>query len=252
MKISVCMTTYNGEKYVFEQVQSILVQLSSTDELVIVDDCSTDNTLSIIKAFDSENIRVINNSTNLGIIKSFELALKNTSGDIIFFSDQDDVWLPSKVAETVEYMTKTKASAIVSDARVIDEYGNILYESFFGLRKSGSGFIKNFFMNGYIGCCMTIDSKVKKYILPFPSYIPMHDEWIGMVCEFLDGVYFLPQQLQEYRRHSENQTSIFGKSLIKIISKRLKIFRIVLTEFPKIFFKYNYLMNRNSCNNTIC
>jgi glycosyltransferase involved in cell wall biosynthesis len=236
MKISVCMAAYNGSKYIAEQISSILMQINSDDELIIVNDCSDDHTIEVIQSFNDRRIKVIHNPINLGLIKSFEISLSNSSGEIIFLSDQDDIWMPDKVKKTVEHMQNKNASAVVSDAIVVDQDGNILYDSFFKFRNSGSGIIKNFYKNSYIGCCMAITSKFKKHILPFPKDIIWHDEWIGFTYEFLDRVEFIPEKLVQYRRHSSNQTNMHRQSLINVFLKRLKLVKIMAVEFFKISF----------------
>ena len=97
MKISVCMASYNGSKYIKNQIQSILIQLNNKDQLIIVDDCSIDNTLQIIKNFKDSRIKLIKNNRNVGVVATFQKAMKFAKGDIIFLSDQDDEWLDNKV-----------------------------------------------------------------------------------------------------------------------------------------------------------
>jgi glycosyltransferase involved in cell wall biosynthesis len=236
MKISVCMAAYNGERYIEEQILSILNQSKDVDELLIVNDCSTDNTLKIICNLNNSRIKIINNETNIGVTKTFEKAIYHASGDIIFLSDQDDIWMPTKVEKVVKFMTDRKVDAVVTDAIIVHENGEVLNKSFFEFRKSGPGLLKNFYKNSYIGCCMAIDSKLKKYILPFPDYIEIHDEWIGIVSNFIGNIEFLPEKLIKYRRHSENQTNLYRSNLIRVIKKRIKWLRIFSVELTRIWF----------------
>ena len=235
-KISVSIAVFNGEKYIYEQLLSIIAQLKNSDEVVIVDDCSTDSTIKIIQSLNDSRINLIKNDSNQGVIKSVELALLNTSGDIVFFSDQDDIWLPNKVQTCVQCLIKDQSIAVVSNARVIDDNYNVLHESYFNVRNSGSGLIKNFYKNSYIGCCMTIRASIKPYILPFPENIPMHDIWIGMVCEVLGKISFSPEVVMNYRRHADNQTPLQGSNLLYIIRKRYTLVKLLFTRILLIYF----------------
>jgi glycosyltransferase involved in cell wall biosynthesis len=220
------MAVYNGQQYLQEQLSSILTQLSSQDEVVIVDDASTDNSINIINAFKDSRIRLLRNPQNLRVIKSFERALTEATGDYIFFADQDDIWLPNKVELVCQALENSVL--VVSDAIVINGVGETLYSSYFQFRKSAPGIWRNFLQNTYLGCCMAIQGKYKSQLLPFPSYIPQHDEWIGLSCEFLGDVYFLPIPLIAYRRHDNNQTGLSGKNLAFMIWKRYVWIKMIL------------------------
>ena len=121
MKISVCLATYNGEKYIKEQLDSILPQLSANDEIIISDDNSTDDTINIIRSLNDERIKIYVNKTK-GIVKNFENALNNASGDIIFLSDQDDVWKNDKVKKILSaFSSDNSLTFVFSNAEIIDE-----------------------------------------------------------------------------------------------------------------------------------
>jgi glycosyltransferase involved in cell wall biosynthesis len=234
MKISVCMAVYNGEKFIHAQIQSILNQIDDDDELIIIDDCSSDSSVSIIKSFDSSKIKLFFNTLNVGPQKSFERALELSSGDIIFFSDQDDIWIDGKVIAFVQAFRETKAAAVVSDAKIIDQNGKIKVESFFVHRNSGSGFVRNFIRNTYLGCCMAIDNRVKKWVLPFPNGITQHDEWIGLICDFVDKVVFLQEPLTLYRRHTTNASSERSLPIHFVVRNRIKMGFYLAKEFIRL------------------
>jgi glycosyltransferase involved in cell wall biosynthesis len=236
-KISVCMAAYNGSKFIEEQVASILCQLKEEDEIIIVNDYSMDNTLDILESFDSSKIKIINNTRNLGLVKSFEIALNHSTGDVIFFSDQDDIWLEGRVIKTLDYMQQQKSLVVVSDAKIFNEDGSVMQDSFFEFRNSGFGLLKNFYKNSYIGCCMAIDAKVKPYILPFPTQILLHDEWIGLICEALGKTSFLAEPLVMYRRHSMNQTNMSRSSWRKVIQKRFTLLKLIFLKILPIWIK---------------
>lgn len=201
-KVSVCMATYNGEKHVVRQISSILKQLGLQDELVISDDKSTDKTCELIKSIQDNRIRFYTNKGIAGPVGNFQNVLSLATGDFIFLCDQDDVWLPNKVSETVKLL-KTY-DLVLSDCTIVDEQLNVLDRSFFKKRGSTQGLVHNFFKNSYMGCCMAFRKNVLTYALPFPTAIYMHDWWIGLLAEIKGTVYFHPVPLILYVRHGSN------------------------------------------------
>jgi glycosyltransferase involved in cell wall biosynthesis len=222
--ISICIATYNGEKFIKEQLDSILCQIKDDDEIIISDDSSTDDTVSIIKSYDDDRIKLLENQTFYSPTFNFENALKVAQGDYIFLCDQDDVWVEDKIQKMIPYLEKY--DLVVSDCKVVDEHLNIINESYFELIKSSPGFIKNFIRNGYLGCCMSFNKEILTYVLPFPKSIVMHDIWIGLWVELYGSTIFIDKQLILFRRHSQNTTDSAGKSKNTFIVK-IK-YRIVL------------------------
>jgi glycosyltransferase involved in cell wall biosynthesis len=234
MKISVCMAVYNGERYLKHQLLSILKQIGVDDEVYIVDDASSDLTLKIIELFCDDRIKLSINKENMGQQKSFEKALMNCTGNYIYFSDQDDIWMDDKVEKMQKIFLEMKCLAIVSDASVMDDVGNIHIDSFFRHRGSGPGVVKNFVQNTYLGCCMAIDARVKEWVLPFPAKITQHDEWIGLICEFMGGVHFLNEKLIHYRRHNSNASSMKRLPMTKVIRNRFNMLILVSIQYWKL------------------
>jgi len=219
-KVSVAMATYNGEKYIKEQIKTILDCLEENDELVISDDGSTDNTLGIINSFNDDRIVLIEGPKK-GIKQNFANAIKNTSGEYIFLSDQDDIWEKDKVTEVIKSFEKENCTLVVHDAEVVDENLNMVMSSYYSYRNSGKGIIKNIYKNTYIGCCMAFLSKAKKYVLPIPNDIEMHDQWIGILNDKYGKTYFSTKKLIKYRRHSLNNSQMNHYGIIKMIKNRL-------------------------------
>ena len=170
--ISVCMATYNGRRFIKEQILSILQQLSNQDELIITDDASIDDTEHLIQDFNDSRIKFYKNTTRLGYIKNFELALSKSSGEIIFLSDQDDIWLPEKISRMCQIIENNDCSAVVCNAQVINADGTTIGSSYFATRKSRSGLWHNFYKNGYHGCCMAVKRSVLKSCPVSFSYCP--------------------------------------------------------------------------------
>lgn len=198
--ISICIATYNGARYIGEQLASILKQLSAEDEVVVSDDGSTDGTLDIVRRFNDHRIRIVDGPQRHSPTLNFEWALRNAKGEYIFLADQDDVWLEGKVRRCVEELQM--CDCVVSDARVTDSLLNTTSESLFQLMHVRRGRLSNLlWRNGYTGCCMAFKREVLSKALPFPTDIPMHDIWIGNVAAFCGSLHFIDDRLLLFRRH---------------------------------------------------
>lgn len=225
--ISVCMATYNGEKFIKAQLDSILVQLDESDEVVISDDSSTDNTIKIIESINDKRIKIFSNQKFKSPTFNFENAINQASGEIIFLSDQDDVWMENKVANVKEKLLLY--DVVVTNCMIVDENLNIINNSFYNFNNSGKGILKNIYKNSYLGCCLAFKKKTLELVLPFPENIPMHDIWLGFVFELFYKTTFVREPLIYYRRHGENASATGEKSPYKF--------------FKKILFRYNILKN---------
>ena len=236
--ISVCLTTYNGENFIREQLLSILKQLATNDEVVISDDSSTDQTISIIEEMNDKRIRILKENTFSSPIYNLENALKEAKGDFIFIADQDDVWLPNKIKMTLTYLTHD--NIVMSDAILCDENLNVKSMSLDSWRKYKSGFIRNLYMSRYLGCCMAFHKNILKTILPFPPKLQAHDVWIGLLAELKGNLTYLPIPLIKYRRHDNNFSSASNKSKNSVLYKityRLHFFFITFFRVCKIKIK---------------
>lgn len=233
--ISVCMATYNGEKYIQEQLQSILKQLSLEDEVIISDDGSTDHTIDIIQEVSRGcgNVRVIS-GPGKGVVRNFENAISQAQGDVIFLSDQDDIWEDGKVETVLGSFRVPDCLVVVHDASIVDKDGKELSPSFFLQRGSKPGLINNIIKNSYIGCCMAFRRSMCSVILPFPERIEMHDWWIGLVSELGGHSVFIPERLIKYRRHGENVSSFHHHPVWKMIYNRLNFCVYLLSRALKV------------------
>lgn len=219
--VSVVMTTYNGEQFLRQQINSIVCQLRERDELIISDDGSTDGTIDIIGEYTDRypNVRLVK-GPGLGVVKNFENGLLYCNNRYIFLSDQDDVWSKHKIEVVLHYFRKFDCTAIVHDAYVIDGEGNKIMDSWFAHRDSGSGLIKNLIKNRHLGCCMAFDKKLLDYALPMPD-IEMHDWWLGLLSEKHGRSIFIKNKLLQYRRHGDNTSSLDHYPLGRMIKNRL-------------------------------
>lgn len=205
-RISVCLATYNGSKYLFEQIDSILTQLGSNDELIISDDHSVDNTGDLIKKINDPRIKLVYNKYEKGYTKNFQNALENSQGEYIFLADQDDVWFPQKVRITMDYLENNKYDMVISDCMIVNEDLIKIEESYFITRGSKSGLVNTLIKANYLGCCMAFNRKVMAKSIPFPNNhkrLP-HDLWIGLVGYAFFNVKTTSVKLIMYRRHSSN------------------------------------------------
>lgn len=212
--ISVALAAYKGEKYIEQQIQSILPQISHDDEIVVSDDAPGGATENIVRRLMAQDDRIIYvEGKSRGVIANFSNAIRHTHGDKIFLCDQDDVWLPDKVKRVMQAFDGG-ADLVLHNAYVTDADLNITDYSFFQQRKSGKGVLKNIYKNSYMGCCMAFDRKLLKKILPIPRYIPMHDQWIGLIAEIYGKVELVDLPLIYYRVHGGNVTAKRAKASV--------------------------------------
>lgn len=219
MKISVCMATYNGEKFLRQQLASILKQLGESDELIISDDGSTDGTVEIIQAYDDQRIRFFK-STHKNLIFNFENALKQAQGDYIFLCDQDDIWFEHKVATCVAKLEND--SLVFSNAAMFQGEDIQNTELFFKDARKKTGTISNLIKVKFLGATLAFRKTVLERALPFPKNIPMHDIWIGLIAETTASTFYIDEPLIYYRRH-ENTASTTGSKSKNSLYTMLKI-----------------------------
>ena len=223
MKISVALAAYKGEQYIAEQIDSILSQLGENDEIIVSDDYPQGKTREIVLNLQSQDKRIkYIEGGGKGVVKNFENALNACSGDIIFLSDQDDVWLPGKV-EKVTAEIAAGADLVLHDASVTDAALKITNPSYFSVIGSNSSFSGNLIRNTFVGCCMAFSRQVMLDALPFPEGLPMHDWWIALVAlKKHRKAVLLREPLILWRRHGGNVTG--GKtSLSQKIRWRIKL-----------------------------
>jgi glycosyltransferase involved in cell wall biosynthesis len=221
MDISVALATYNGEKYLRLQLDSIIKQLENHDEIIICDDGSIDETKSIIRKimFSDKRIKFFQND-HLGYVSNFESAIMKCSNDIILLSDQDDLWEDNKVEKIRNILSDDNCNAelILHNASCFKNKYNIEKKLINNMKH---GFYTNIYKSCYWGCCMAFTRKFTKEFLPFPSNLTAHDQWIGLVGEYKRVSLFLNEPLIKHRIHSSNVSKKL--SFVKKISFRLNI-----------------------------
>ncbi|HOB05497.1 MAG TPA: glycosyltransferase [Propionibacteriaceae bacterium] len=221
--VSVCMATYNGAAYVRVQLDSILAQLTAVDEVVIQDDCSSDETIAIIESYEDPRLVIERNVRNAGVIPTFERALARATHEIVFLSDQDDQWLPGKVDVVTSQFNDPRVTGVVTDAIIVDETGRMPDQSYFAHARSGPGVLHNFIKNSYLGCCLAIRRKVLAIALPVPRAVRTHDGWIGICADLMGRVVFLDTPYVRYRRHDANLSQMHRFGFVDIATRRLHL-----------------------------
>lgn len=212
-KVDILMATYNGEKYIDEQIQSILSQTYSNFNLIISDDASTDNTQKILKKYEQldERVKIYINKKNVGFIKNFSKLCSYASSSICMFSDQDDIWYPEKVEKMLLYKNKKNATLVFCDMALIDKEKNIIDDSFHkknNMQKKCCKYHDYTLLrveNVISGCSMLVEKKVLDKSIPFPEDdVMIYDWWIGInACDY-GQIYYLDEALQLYRQHENN------------------------------------------------
>lgn len=205
--ISVCIATHNGEKYIKEQLDSILCQLSIEDEVVISDDGSTDTTLEIIEGYNDPRLKIHamtharkGMKSHYYVTMNFENALKHAKGDYIFLSDQDDVWMPNKVKLCVNILQDY--DIVLHNLQCVDGDLQPLNKNIY----NNNFKVKNYLMKRgkHYGCALAFKRELLKYILPFPNKLVLHDYWIGIIGETYGRLQFVDELLTKYRIHNTN------------------------------------------------
>ncbi len=230
--ISVALCTYNGEKYLAQQIESILNQSVQVDELVIVDDNSTDQTEEVIKSYANKFpiIKFFKNTPSLGVIKNFERAISLCSGDYIAPSDQDDVWLNNKIEKMLDAL-KEKKGMVFCDLIVVNQHLETLHPSFWassGLRIGApQEYLGQLITQNFVtGCACMFTKDIKQKALPFPNNIPMHDYWLALVAACEDQLHRVPEALIQYRQHSNNVVGSVRYSRNAVIKKVIFFWKI--------------------------
>ena len=243
MSVSVVVCTYNGEKFLREQLQSILEQTRPPDEIIISDDGSSDSTLDIVDEIrtsatsnNSQRWRVLTRETPVGVSGNFASTLLEAGGDFIALSDQDDVWEPDRLERALGEF-RDSVLLVHSDATLIDASGQPMGTLMSALRLSGrekSSLLRGRALdvllrrNVITGATTVIRSSLVRQALPIPEGW-VHDEWLGLVAAIQDGVVFVDSPLIRYRQHGSNEIGAnktdYGEAKKRLQEKRTDFFQ---------------------------
>lgn len=228
MTKSVCLATYNGSQFIETQLRSILSEIDAHDEVILVDDASTDQTVEIIKKMHDSRIKIYQNKSNHGHVKSFEMAIGEAQNELIFLADQDDIWPSGRVKIFVENFEKNPEIALITgNCKCIDENGKPVENPLRTVHASQSEkYNKNISdiitgSIGYYGCLMAFRKKMKPIILPIPDFIEAHDLWLAMAGNLQKSNQHLDDVVLLHRLHNRNASDI-QRSFLKKLKARFQ------------------------------
>jgi glycosyltransferase involved in cell wall biosynthesis len=257
MKVSIALAVYNGEKYLGQQLESYLNQTRLPDELVVGDDGSTDKSILMVKEFAEKApfpVFLQVNEKNLGFIRNFDEIINRCTGDIIFLSDFDDVWMPSKIEKFVAEFEKDENIGLVfSDAEMVDENLNLLHSTLFERifppanqeKAKASGFVQILLERNVIGgATSAFRAKFREFFSPLPTHLSMiHDGWIGFILASFSEIRFLNEPLMKYRQHSRQETKVlYGNDKNNENASRQKICEEGISFYKKREQELTYLL----------
>jgi glycosyltransferase involved in cell wall biosynthesis len=211
--ISVCLAAFNGSDFVIEQIFSILGQLKQDDELIIVDDCSLDDTVSLIEKIPDPRIKILKNDSNQREIKSFCTAIRAATREIIFLSDQDDIWTPGRVGLMTQALRNSGAQVVSSNFTWIDSSGKPVDIRVDGVQESKStrhlANIIDIFVGktNYYGCAMAFRRDFSRIVTPIPAFVESHDLWIALASNISRSNVHTESRTLLKRQHGNNATS---------------------------------------------
>jgi rhamnosyltransferase len=240
-KISVAIATYNGEKYLRQQLHSIYNQTLLPFDVIACDDCSSDSTVNILEEYKQKyGLIYYVNKNNLGFVKNFEKAISFCSEDYILLSDQDDVWLPGKIETlynkmiALENQYSESPILVHHDSYVVDEGLNNHGRRLFYNKGNGSGLKDLLFGNPKVqGASLMINRKLKEMCIPFPEGLPLHDLYISFVSECFGIRKYVAEPLSLYRQHSNNQIGAISYSTHERITRFINKETILVGENEK-------------------
>jgi glycosyltransferase involved in cell wall biosynthesis len=228
MIVSVCMATYQGERYVEIQLRSILEQLGANDEVIVVDDCSTDRTVEVIESVGDPRVKLFRNPINRREVYSFGRAIEIATGDVVFLSDQDDIWLPGRVQLMTNRLQKSGAALITTNFEWMDADERPLDVAFDGVSSMASARhcrnIADIFIGktNYFGCAMAFKRELVSLIVPIPFYVESHDLWIALAANQIGSNLHVDDKTLRKRRHDSNTTgTVSSRSLFLKLRSRL-------------------------------
>ena len=244
MSISVCMASYNGENFIEKQIKSILLQLSPSDELIIVDDCSTDRTVERINAFKDSRIQLVQNISNSGEILSFSKAISLSKNKYIFLSDQDDIWITGRVKLMIDSLEESKSHLVTSNFSWINDDDLPIDIEFDGVFSSASNKnLKNILdifigKTNYFGCAMLFKRELIPIICPIPRFVESHDLWIAFISNILKSNLHIEEHTFLKRKHNSNVTStISNRPISKKLFSRVIFLLSILLIYKRFYFK---------------
>lgn len=234
--ITIALTTCNGASFLRAQLDSIFSQTGVRTEVVVCDDASTDDTLTILREYASQYpLTYFSNPARLGVVKNFQRAMQLCHGDYVALADQDDVWLPDKLQLSLQALQQAEAEAagmpvaVVTDLKVVDADLHELHASFWaaqGLFPFESTTVEHLVARNFVtGCTLLMNRRAVDLVLPFPDQVVMHDWWIGLKIKRFGRLVPVARQTILYRQHGRNEVGFVpgeARTGLALFGKRLR------------------------------
>ncbi len=231
-QVHIVLSTYNGEQFLSEQLDSILNGTHQNFTIEVSDDCSTDRTVSIVKQYIEKYPQKISlhvNEKNLGYTMNFLEGLKRSQAPYVMFCDQDDIWMPEKIEHTLAHMNKIEknhenepvlvySDAMMFDSKSGDEMGLFHKNSHLSTEKVDISHL--LIENKCIGCTVMLNQRVRDYLVQLPEGIRVHDWWLALICSSFGQIGYLDEPTLYYRQHSKNM--IGGTSFVQYLIGRIR------------------------------
>lgn len=251
--VDIVMATYNGEKYIREQIDSIINGTYKDVRFIIYDDCSTDGTLNILKEYEDSYpglFEIIKNDENKGPTVAFLSALKETKSDYIFLADQDDYWYETRIEDMLEVIKLEeekgeKLIGVFSDSNVCDDKLKIKVSSFYENEEINPYNLDLSYLimeNKVRGASLCVTGEIRKYLKSIPEGIKMYDWWLALIIETFGKLKYYNKQLMAYRQHRDNvigsinKKTYFINKLFNIFLQRKAIYDNIYQ--AKVFYFY--------------
>lgn len=257
--VSIALATYNGERFLAEQLESLVNQTYPNLEIIVSDDGSTDNTLGILERYAAihPQLRIYQNTRKSGVTNNFQNAIRHCEGAFIALSDQDDIWLPGKIEQMVKGIGN--ASLIYHDSLLVDEAGRSLQTTAVEKGYTGNDPMVFLLKNIVSGHACLFKRQLLQQALPFPEAI-CHDWWLAAIAADNDGIRFLPEVLVHYRQHSGNASDFLNKKSLNSNRTACELYLRDLSRFAcfkslkanQPFFQDWWLLNRSKTGKWLC
>jgi glycosyltransferase involved in cell wall biosynthesis len=224
------MATYNGHRFIAEQIESILSQMNPDDELVIGDDQSNDDTITYLRKLNDSRIKIHINEMRLRHVRNFEACVARASGDIVVFSDQDDIWAPNKLAWTRRVFAENPDVTLAHHGMLlVDEQANSLGRSYCprrtGVQGSAAFVLRQLVKGEIFGSASAVRMSSRCFLLPFPNTAYAHDHWLAIANGVCGRVFLSDEILMHYRQHDANLSPKTSPGLAKRLGWRLALCR---------------------------
>jgi glycosyltransferase involved in cell wall biosynthesis len=230
VSVSVCVATFNGARHIEGQLVSILSQLASQDEVVLVDDASTDQTLQIVENLDDPRIRVIRHERNAGHVRTFVDAVTEAQGDVVLLADQDDLWLPGRVERMVA--TLARSAVVATSLTQFRDDGAAAPSLCLDAAQStdAAGNIARIFLGRtpYYGCAMGFRADFRSVVLPIPDYVESHDLWLALAGNTAGSITHLAEPSVARRLHGSNLSPTRRRAMPAVLRTRANFVRSLL------------------------